>query len=124
MMVQGAARGARIGSQCRKVKGKASKVDEKWMAKGTKTGGRAKGTPNKTTAENPHLFKEMFGRLGPEIEDWRKQAKKDPGSAADLALKVAEFYIPKLQRLTIDLSKIPIEEIAAELAPREAEGIM
>ncbi len=48
------------------------------MAKKTKTGGRTKGTPNKTTAENRQFFKSMFARLGPAIEGWiRKQAKKD-----------------------------------------------
>jgi len=53
------------------------------MAKGTKTGGRAKGT----------------------------------------VLKVAEFYVPKLQRLNIDLTKVALEDIAAELARREAEVV-
>lgn len=38
------------------------------MAKKTKTGGRTKGTPNKTTAENRQFFKSMFARLGPAIE--------------------------------------------------------
>jgi len=34
---------------------------------------------------------------------------------------VAEFYVPQLQRLNIDLTKVAIEYIAAELARREAE---
>ena len=94
------------------------------MAKGMKTGGRAKGTPNKGTAENRALFHQMFARLGPELEDWiRAAAKKDPGRGAELVLKVAEFYVPKLQRLNIDLTKVAIEEIAAELARREAEDV-
>jgi hypothetical protein len=94
------------------------------MAQGRKTGGRRKGTPNKATAANRTFFQEMFGELSPELKGWIKAAaKKDPARGADLLLKAAEFYVPKLQRLNIDLSKLAIEEIAAELARREAEGV-
>jgi hypothetical protein len=66
----------------------------------------------------------MFARVGPELEDWiRAAAKKDPGRGAELVLKLAEFYVPKLQRLNIDLTKVAMEDIAAELARREAEGV-
>ena len=34
------------------------------MAKGTKTGGRKKGTPNKVTASIKEAFKEAFDRRG------------------------------------------------------------
>jgi len=57
------------------------------------------------------------------VEKWiRRTAEKDPGKAAELTLKLAEFCLPKLQRLSIDLTKIPIEEIAAELERRDAES--
>jgi hypothetical protein len=91
------------------------------MAKGKKTGGRKKGTPNKLTAENRQFFKDLFARVGPELEDWiRDTAKKDKARAAELVMKAAEFYVAKLQRLTIDLAKVPIEDIAAELQRRLA----
>jgi len=70
------------------------------------------------------LFQQIFARVGPELEDWsRAAAKTDPGGGAEFVLKVAEFYVPKLQRLNIDLTKVAIEDIAAELARREAEGV-
>jgi hypothetical protein len=52
-----------------------------------------------------------------------KTAETDPRAAADLLLRVAAFFIPKLQLLTIDLTRIPIEDIAAELAQREAADV-
>jgi len=93
-------------------------------APGERRGGRKRGTPNKATAEARALFSAMLEDLAPQVEKWiRKTAKYDPGKAAEITLKLAEFFIPKMQRLTIDLTKIPIEEIAAELARREGEAI-
>ncbi|SRR5712692_8330039 len=91
-------------------------------APGERRGGRRRGTPNKATAEARALFRAMLEDLAPQVEKWiRKTAEEDPGKAADLTLKLAEFHIPKLQRLAIDLTNIPIEEILAELVRREAE---
>jgi hypothetical protein len=93
------------------------------MANRAKTGGRRKGTPNKATEQGRALFKQMLEGLALEVEDWiRKTAKKDPKGAAELTLKLAEFCIPRWQRITVDLSKMPLEDIAAELARREAEA--
>lgn len=67
------------------------------------------------------MFKVAFTGLVPDLQAWiRAAAKKDPGKGADLTLRLAEFYVPRLQRMTIDLTKMPLEEIAAELARREA----
>jgi len=93
------------------------------MAKRPKTGGRTKGTPNKLTQQGRALFKQMLEGLAPKVENWiETTAKKDPKGAAELTLKLAEFCIPRWQRVTVDLSKLPIEDIAAELARREAEA--
>ena len=84
--------------------------------------GRKRGQPNRVTREAREVFKAIFDRLAPKVEGWiRKTAETDPAKAADLLLRIAEHFIPKLQRLTVDLTKIPIEEIAAELARRERE---
>src|SRR5215831_14681965 len=89
--------------------------------KGAKTGGRTKGTPNRVTVEVRESFKKMFDGLVEDVEQWiRLGAEKDPLEAASLVIRMAEFHIPKLQRLNIDLAQIPIEEIAVELARREA----
>jgi|SRR5713101_9247385 len=93
-------------------------------APGERRGGRKRGTPNKATAEARALFGAMLEDLAPQVEKRiRKTAEEDPGKAAEITLKLAEFFIPKMQRLTIDLTNIPIEKIAAELARREGEAI-
>ncbi|SRR5229473_6401610 len=90
-------------------------------APGERRGGRQKGTPNKTTAEARALFKAMLDDLVPKMEEWiRVGADEDPLEAASLVLRLAEFHIPKLQRMTLDITQIPLEEILAELKRREA----
>lgn len=69
------------------------------MAKGVKTGGRQKGTPNKTTKEFRQAIADMMQFTGPKMAGWLDQvAATDPAKAFDLALKAAEYHIPKLAR--------------------------
>ena len=85
------------------------------MAKGRKTGGRQKGTPNKLTSEGRAVLLALVEKRIPDldsmIEDtWRgieieKQMpdgttvvgrlNADPGRAAKLVLEAAEFCFPK-----------------------------
>jgi hypothetical protein len=97
------------------------------MAKGRKTGGRVKGVPNKVTGEAREAFRAVYeGRLS-DLDRWIQETGdgfevpmrlktgeplidpetskprmmkigKDPGKAADLLLRMAEHFIPKLQR--------------------------
>ena len=88
------------------------------MAKGKKTGGRTKGTPNKVTAEQRAIVKALLDKKMPELEQMidetrfgieiEKQTEQgtvvgrlnaDPKGAADLMLKLMEFSIPKLGRV-------------------------
>jgi hypothetical protein len=94
------------------------------MAKGRKTGGRTKGVPNKVTSAARESFALMFDNLAPDVETWIRQTAngwddevtmgrgesavtvikrvgKDPGKAADLALRLAEYHIPKLGRTEV-----------------------
>lgn len=69
------------------------------MAQGHKTGGRKKGTPNKSTAqvrEAIALFAEAnVGRL----QEWLDViAEDDPGKAVDVYIKLLEYHVPKLSR--------------------------
>jgi hypothetical protein len=66
-------------------------------------GGRTKGVPNKITGKARAKFLEMFERLSPKTERWIEQTAKegDPARAAELVLKMAEFYVPKLGRTEI-----------------------
>lgn len=64
--------------------------------------GRKKGTPNKLTEEAREVFKAMFERLAPKAEKWIEDAAdEDPARGADLALRLAEFHIPKLGRTEV-----------------------
>lgn len=91
------------------------------MALGRKTGGRQKGTPNKVTSVSRAAFLATFQRLTPDLESWLQQTAngwdeettvkkgedevtvikrvgKDPGKAADLLIRMAEYHVPKLSR--------------------------
>jgi len=62
----------------------------------TKTGGRNKGTPNKTTGE-------LREHLQTIVEGFADQVEKDlkglpPRERVNLWLRLAEFVLPKLQR--------------------------
>lgn len=92
------------------------------MAIGRKTGGRRKGTPNKVTGAARSAFMATFQRLEPDLETWLQQLAngwdeevtiqkpgqdpvtmikrvgKDPGKAADILVRMAEYHFPKLGR--------------------------
>lgn len=69
------------------------------MAKGVKTGGREKGTPNKATKTVRENIAAMMEMAAPQMAGWLAQvAATDPAKAFDLALRAAEYHIPKLAR--------------------------
>jgi hypothetical protein len=66
---------------------------------GHKTGGRAKGVPNKLTADVRAVFAGIMERNAEKCEGWIAQvAATDPFKATDLLLRLAEFHVPKLAR--------------------------
>src|SRR5689334_19712259 len=78
------------------------------MANGVKTGGRQKGTPNKATADVRAAIALLMERNIGKLEQWigcvadgdaGAGIKPDPGKAADLLLRAAEYHIPKLGRI-------------------------
>lgn len=75
------------------------------MAAGHKTGGRQKGTPNKSTVkvrEAIAVFAE--GNVG-RLQEWLDEiAIDDPSKAADLYVKLLEYHVPKLSRSHTDLT--------------------
>jgi hypothetical protein len=72
------------------------------MAKGRKTGGRTKGTPNHVTSAARQAFLATFGKLEGDLETWiRETAKDDPGKASDLVIRMAEYHFPKLGRAEV-----------------------
>ena len=71
------------------------------MAKGKKTGGRKKGTQNKVTALTKEIIADLTSKLQPMImEDIEALDPKDRVAAY---IKLAEFVVPKPQRLDISL---------------------
>ena len=69
------------------------------MALGRKTGGRARGTPNKVSSAKRAAFLATFENLAPELEGWlRTGAAESPLKAADILVRMAEYHLPKLAR--------------------------
>ena len=91
------------------------------MAKGEKTGGRAKGTPNKKKSKEIEEIKELFkdnGGFGKIFQYIEQTADESPKDAASLMLKVAEFAYPKLK--SIDMTAT-IDEPTKHRTPEEIE---
>lgn len=75
------------------------------MAKGLKTGGRVKGTPNKVTQEFRETVRALLEGNSENIGLWLSQVanghgdtRPAPDKALDLLAKLAEFAAPKLSR--------------------------
>jgi hypothetical protein len=87
---------------------------------GERRGGRKRGTPNKVTAEARKAFQMIYeGRLA-DLDRWIRETgdgfeavhfladgtrckytERNPGKAADLLLRMAEHFVPKLSRREI-----------------------
>ena len=81
-----------------------------------KTGGRTKGTPNKTTAQ----IKDMITSLvGTQMEKWPavidKMMKEDPAEAMKITGRLIDYVLPKQSKIDIEgelrhrVEKITIE---------------
>jgi len=85
------------------------------MAKGIKTGGRVKGTPNKITVEIREVYKELIEKNLSNVDIWLQNvANRNPDRALNFILRLSEFVIPKLQNTQtekIEESKLTEEEI-------------
>ena len=64
-----------------------------------KMGGRAKGKPNKSTAEIREAYQKLVEDNLTNMTEWLTQvAAENPEKAMDLMLKLSEYMIPKLAR--------------------------
>tara|TARA_Y100000385_G_C12681535_1_gene462351 strand:+ start:84 stop:371 length:288 start_codon:yes stop_codon:yes gene_type:complete len=80
------------------------------MAKGFKTGGRQKGTPNKVTSELKELLKEFildeFKELKPRIEEL------DTNQRLQILTKLMPYALPKeSEQMNHDQKNAPIEPV-------------
>ena len=72
------------------------------MAYGQKTGGRKKGTPNKSTVEIREAYQKLVEGNLENMTKWLDTIAKDnPEKAMDMMLKLSEYMIPKLARQEI-----------------------
>jgi hypothetical protein len=94
---------------------------------GERRGGRQKGAPNKVTSAARQAFLATFGKLEGDLETWIRatadgveqplvlktgpvmvndkpvmvRVGADPGKAADLLIRMAEYHFPKLGRTEV-----------------------
>jgi hypothetical protein len=78
------------------------------MAKGIKTGGRVKGTPNKATAQFREAIKGLIDGNHENVSRWlyevaegcpEKNIQPNPAKAFELYLNMMEYVVPKLSRV-------------------------
>jgi hypothetical protein len=104
-------------------------------------GGRQKGKPNKATADAREAFRMVYERRLDDLDRWLielaegiecvhflsdgtkcKYMERNPGKAAELLIKMAEHFVPKLNRtehVGEGGSKLEIQVVT--LAKREGE---
>ena len=93
------------------------------MAKGYKTGGRKKGTPNKHTAFSKAVITEILNDYTSSGQFKKDLAAIDPDKRLEKIIKIMAFDLPKPQvdvSITSNMTKT-IEETLAKLA-EENEG--
>lgn len=94
-----------------------------------KTGGRKKGTPNKTTAEFRETVQKLLNDNAENVGRWltlvaegdgSESGKPDPAKALDLLAKLAEYAAPKLGRTEhVGDGGGPVQVTGFRLAPLE-----
>ena len=91
--------------------------------KGVRNGGRAKGTPNKTTTATKEIIANLltkYSNTGQMSEDFNSL---DPKDRLAIAEKLMQYVMPKIQSVAVDLansdSKITIETRLRELSEEE-----
>ncbi|MFT4197506.1 MAG: hypothetical protein QM601_06280 [Pseudoxanthomonas sp.] len=71
---------------------------------GERRGGRQPGTPNRVTSDIREALKQLLEQAAPKMAGWLERvAAEDPAKALDLALKAAEYAVPKLSRASIEV---------------------
>ena len=70
------------------------------MARGKKTGGRVKGTPNKLTKEIRIVLKNLMAKEIENLSDILEQL--EPRERADLIMKIMPYVLPKVRDISHD----------------------
>jgi hypothetical protein len=92
------------------------------MAKGSKTGGRATGTPNKATQQAREAIARFVDGNAHRLQEWLDEiAAEDPKRAFELFQSVIEYHVPKLARTELAGDPTnPVQTVSrVELVPFE-----
>jgi hypothetical protein len=96
-------------------------------------GGRPPGSVNQRTKDIRQAFKEVIEANTENFKEWvRRVAATDPARAADLMIRMAEYIIPKLERVehtgegggpirTEDVTLYSDEQLISQLAAVRAQ---
>jgi len=70
--------------------------------KGTRPPGRKRGVPNKVTQSAREVFAAFLEHNAPKAQRWLDRvAVRNPGKALDVLVKLADFFMPRLQRTEV-----------------------
>lgn len=83
------------------------------MAQGIKTGGRAKGTVNRTTSETKQILQNVVGNELDKISTLMD--KLEPKERIDAIIKLLPYIIPKQTEITIEPKELKHEPITVTL---------
>ena len=94
------------------------------MAKGRKTGGRQKGTPNKSTGAVREAIAVFAEANVGKMDKWLAAvASTDPAKALELYLRAIEYHIPKLGRTEVTGEDGgPVEFVVRDLGREKPDG--
>lgn len=87
--------------------------------KGKKTGGRQKGTPNKTTTFTKELITEMLSDYYDSGSMAKDMKELEPKERVDAFIKLATFVMPKPQAVDMSITTVQkktIEDTLMQLA--------
>lgn len=92
------------------------------MPRGRKTGGRQKGTPNKSTATAQLAIAKLIEDHAHKFHTWLLaiEEKKGPEAAWDKLVQLLEFHVPKLARTELtgkDGKDLKLPVVTVELHP-------
>lgn len=90
------------------------------MAKGKKTGGRVKGTPNKATVLGKTVIIDLLSEYNNSGQMTSDFAELEPKERLIIAERLMQYVLPKMQSTSVDVAmsekRKTIEDSLAELA--------
>lgn len=93
--------------------------------KGKKTGGRTKGTPNKTTVMNKRIINSLLADYSDSGLMSKDFMELEPKDRLGIAEKLMQYVMPKMQSTNVDLSvndeKKTLEDTLADLSQPPAD---